>query len=147
LAGLLVVDTNIYIRAFREELFGQRFRAWHRANIHRLTLSTVVLYELMVGADTKSVRHRLEADYVRAFRHVNRILTPSEIVWEKAAEAEAELRSRKRYASKIGTRGFANDLLIALTCRTIGATLITGNVADFELIRSVTGVRFASELV
>lgn len=146
MAGLLVVDTNIYIRAFREQLFGQRFRAWHRVNAHRLTLSAVVLYELLVGADTKSVRHRLETDYVRAFRLVNRILTPSQLVWEKAAVAEAELRSRKRYAGRIATRGFANDLLIALTCRTIGATLITGNRGDFELIGSVTGVRFTSEL-
>ena len=101
----------------------------------------------MVGADTKSVRHRLDADYVRAFRVANRILTPSQVVWEKAAEVEAELRSRKRYAGKIATRGFANDLLIALTCRTIGATLITGNTGDFELLRSVTGVRFTSDLV
>lgn len=110
-------------------------------------MSTVVLFELMVGAATKVARHRLEADYVRAFRLANRILTPSQLVWEKAAAAEADLRVRKRHAGKLEARGFANDLLIALTCRSIGATLITANVADFELIRSVTGVRFANELV
>lgn len=104
-------------------------------------MSTVVLYELMVGAATKSVRHRLEADYVRAFRRMNRLLTPSQPVWEKAATAEAELRLKKGHVARIERRGFANDLLIALTCRAVGATLLTENTRDFELIRSVTGVR------
>ncbi|MGI8618919.1 MAG: type II toxin-antitoxin system VapC family toxin [Gemmatimonadaceae bacterium] len=137
----MVVDTNIYIRAFREEAFGERFRAWHSANARQLAMSTVVLYELMVGAATKSVRHRLEADYVRAFRRMNRLLTPSQPVWEKAATAEAELRLKKGHVARIERRGFANDLLIALTCRAVGATLLTENTRDFELIRSVTGVR------
>lgn len=110
-------------------------------------MSAVVLYELRVGAATKAVRHRLEADYVRAFRQADRIMTPSQLVWEKAAAAEADLRARKQYAGKLEARGFANDLLIALTCRAVGATLITANVDDFELIRSVTGVRFTTELV
>lgn len=110
-------------------------------------MSTVVLYELMAGAATTLARHRLEADYVRPFRRVNRLLTPSQLVWEKAAVAEAELRGQKRYAHKVAGRGFANDLLIALTCRAIGATVITGNVGDFELLRSVTGVRYVPELV
>lgn len=144
---MLVVDTNIYIRAFREEEFGAGFRAWHAVNARRLAMSTVVLYELMVGAAAESARHRLEADYVRAFRRMNRLLTPSQLVWEKAAAAEAELRTKKRHAGKVDRRGFANDLLIALTCRAIGATLVTANVGDFELIRSVTGVRYASDLV
>lgn len=110
-------------------------------------MSTVVLYELMVGAATKSVRHRLETDYVRPFRRANRMVTPSQLVWERAAAAEADLRTRKQHAGKRDARGFANDLLIALTCRAVGATLITANVRDFELIRSVTGVRFESELI
>lgn len=105
-------------------------------------MSTVVLYELMVGAATKSVRHRLEADYVRAFRLMNRLLTPSQLIWEKAAAAEADLRLEKRYAGRIERRGFANDLLIALSCRAVGAILMTENTGDFELIRTVTGVRY-----
>lgn len=109
-------------------------------------MSTVVLYELMVGAATKTVRHRLEADYVRGFRQMNRLLTPSLVVWEKAAAAEAGLRALKRHSGKLDARGFANDLLIALTCRAIGATLITANLGDFALIRSVTAVRFTAEL-
>lgn len=110
-------------------------------------MSTVVLYELLVGAGTRSVRRRLEADYVRAFRLSGRMLTPSQLVWEQAAAAEADLRAGKRHLGKLDARGFANDLLIALTCRAVGATLITANLGDFELIRSVTGVRFSARLV
>jgi predicted nucleic acid-binding protein len=40
----------------------------------------------------------------------------------------------------------ADDLLIALTCREVGAILLTANTADFELIRSVTGVHYAIDL-
>lgn len=100
----------------------------------------------MVGAASKSVRHRLDADYVRAFRVSQRMLTPSLAIWEKAAAAEAELRARKQHAGRIEARGFANDLLIAASCRAIGATLITYNVADFEPIGSVIGLRFTTEL-
>lgn len=145
-AAAYLVDTNLYIRAFREVEFGERFRAWHAAAIARLAMSAVVLHELLVGASDKHRRQLLERGYAAEFRRRRRLLVPSASVWSRAAEADRQLRARGGYEAKLEQRSFANDLLIALTCREVGAILVTANADDFELIRSVTGVRFVADL-
>lgn len=145
-AAAYVVDTTLYIRAFRESDYGERFRVWHAAMIPRLAMSTVVLHELLVGATSKRSRHLIEGGYAMEFQRRGRLLTPSVSVWKNAADADLRLRARGRYREKLGQRSFAHDLLIALTCREIGAILVTKNVADFELIRGVTGVRYHTDL-
>jgi predicted nucleic acid-binding protein len=45
--------------------------------------------------------------------------------------------------SSLALRSFANNLLLAATARELGATLITRNVADFELIREVVDLKIA----
>lgn len=145
-AAAYVVDTNVYIRAFREAEFGEKFRAWHGRALSRLAMSAVVLHELLVGAADEQRRHQLESTYAAEFRRRRRLLVPSEAVWRAAARADRRIRANGRYRQALAQRSFANDLLIALACREIGAVLVTANAADFELIRSVTGVRFVEPL-
>jgi predicted nucleic acid-binding protein len=38
-------------------------------------------------------------------------------------------------------RSFANDLLLAATARELGATIITRNLSDFELISRVAPIK------
>jgi predicted nucleic acid-binding protein len=141
-----IVDTNLYIRAFREAEFGERFRAWHGEVIARLAMSAVVLHELLVGVDNEHKRQLLERTYAAEFRQRGRLLVPSEAAWSRAASADRQLRAKGGYVEKLAQRSFANDLLIAFTCREIGAILVTANTTDFELIQSVTGVRYAPDL-
>jgi predicted nucleic acid-binding protein len=56
-------------------------------------------------------------------------------VWE---EAGAVLRALQRRGYKLaGAHGLANDVLIALSARSIGATVFTTNTRDFRAIHSV----------
>ena len=47
----------------------------------------------------------------------------------------------KRYGPSLTKRSFANDLLIAASARELGATLVTENLADFELIGQVVPLK------
>lgn len=144
--GLYLIDTNLYIRAFREPEFGNRFRSWHEQMIGRLVMSVVVLHELLVGATDERRRHLVERAYAGEFRSRGLLLLPSEAVWSKAVAADRTIRGKPKYRPKLDQRSFANDLLIALTCREAGATLITANADDFELIAMATGVRYRTDL-
>jgi len=44
--------------------------------------------------------------------------------------------------SKLETRSFANDMLIAASARELGAIILTENTADFSIIASVLDIRF-----
>lgn len=145
-AAAYVVDTNLYIRAFREAEFGERFRAWHAAAIGRLAMSVVVLHELLVGAGDDRKRHQIEQGYAAEFHRRGRLLVPSATVWRRAADADRRLRASGAARETLAQRSFANDLLIALCCREIGAIVVTANAEDFGRIRKVTGVRHVAEL-
>lgn len=145
-SAIYLVDTNLYIRAFREAKFGQRFRDWHRQMIARLAMSIVVFHELLVGATDTRRRYPLERTYLAEFRRHGRLLVPSESVWTRAADADRKIRDKGSFKDKLEQRSFANDLLIALTCREIGGVLVTSNVDDFGLIHEITGVRFVQDL-
>ena len=145
-AAAYVIDTNFYIRAFREAAFGEWFRSWHREALARLAMSAVVLHELLVGALDDQRRHMVESVYAGAFRRRDRLILPSERTWSRAAESHRAIRGMGGFDHKLKLRSFANDLLIAHTCREVGATLVTANSEDFDLIRRVTGVRSVFEL-
>lgn len=62
------------------------------------------------------------------------MLTPTEQQWLKAGEILNRLRRREHYeAAKL--RDLAFDVLIALSARSIGASVITTNHADFLAIQ------------
>ena len=120
-----LLDTSVYIKNFRNGRFA--FRILRSPLIIRC--SSVVLHELLRGARTR-LEHRFVMDLARRCR----ILTPPESHWMQAAEILGMLRRREHYdTAKI--RELAFDVLIALSARSIGATLITCNETDFQVIR------------
>jgi predicted nucleic acid-binding protein len=123
--SFVVFDTSIYIENFRTGRFTDRMV--RSSMIPRC--SAVVLHELLRGA-----RARDEEAFVRALAKNCRILTPTENHWREAAELLRSVRRLKHYDG-IKLAGLAFDALIALTARSIGATLITTNRGDFEAIR------------
>ncbi len=141
-----LVDTNVYIRAIRDTAFGAAFRTWHARAAPRLALSAVVLHELLVGASDRRLRHHIETQFVAPFGARGRLLVPTARTWAQAAAADRSLRRDLRHRVLLERRSFANDLLIALSAREIGATIVTHNTRDFALIASATGVRFTETL-
>lgn len=120
-----LLDTAIYIENFRSGRF--RFRLLQSPFIIRC--SSVVLHELLRGARTAT-----ERKFVIELSRQCQVLTPTEQQWVKAAEILNRLRRREHYeAAKV--RELAFDVLIALSARSIGASVITTNHADFQTIQ------------
>ncbi len=120
-----LLDTAIYIENFRSGRF--TFRLLQSPFIIRC--SSVVLHELLRGARTAT-----ERKFVFELSRQCQVLTPTEQQWLKAAEILHRLRRREHYeAAKV--RELAFDVLIALSARSIGASVITTNHTDFQAIQ------------
>ena len=131
----VVIDTNVYIdwlnRGRHEEVLFQRETVKY--------LSAVVLMELRAGAFSERDRRllrRLEA----AFERAGRVLVPSRGVFAEAGESLRRLQTERGYS--IGaSHSIANDVLIALSARSIGATVVTQNERDYRAIQAVRPFR------
>ena len=96
--------------------------------------SSVAVHELLAGARTPRQRRQAALLY-EPFERVRRIVTPSHLVWKEAAAVVATVfEQAPQWRSKIA-HGLLNDILIALSGRTIGATVVTRNGEDFRLIQ------------
>jgi predicted nucleic acid-binding protein len=60
-----------------------------------------------------------------------------------ADSIDQRLRKRISLQSKLQTRTFANDILIAASARELGAIILTENSADFSIIASALDIRFS----
>ncbi len=139
---MFLLDSNVYIAAFNDASFGVSFRAFHRSHLPRIVLSVVVMHELLVGARDRRRERLLRRAIIEPFRTRRRIHVPGARTWELAAELDRGLRALGRFEASLAQRSFANDLLIAASAREIGATIITGNLADFALLRRVVDIRY-----
>jgi predicted nucleic acid-binding protein len=120
-----LLDSCIYIDDFRTGRFTRQIL--ESSFVPRC--SSVVLHELLRGART-----RVEVQFVRDLLRHCRVVTPTEQHWIQAAEILKLIRDREHYeTSKL--RELAYDVLIALSARSIGATVVTSNESDFRAIR------------
>jgi len=120
-----LLDTTIYIENFRSGRF--TFRLLQSPYIIRC--SSVVLHELLCGA-----RAATERKFVFELSRRCQVLTPTEQQWLRAAEILLRLRRQEHYeVAKL--RHLAFDVLIALSARSIGASVITTNHEDFRAIQ------------
>ena len=104
-------------------------------------LSAVVLMELSAGAFSARDR-RLVREVKSAFVSVGRILVPTFAVYDDAAEVLRRLQEARHY-SLASAYGLVNDVLIALSARSIGATVITQNEIDFSAIQTIRPFKLA----
>lgn len=125
IANFALLDTSVYIETFRTG----RFTLDLLRSPWIIRCSAVVLHELRRGAKSP-LEQRFVSDLARRVK----IVTPSERHWLESAEILYSLARRKGYGpGKI--RALAFDVLIALSARDLGATLITCNLRDFEEIQ------------
>ena len=139
---MFLLDSNVYIAGFNDPEFGEAFRAFHQTNLPRLILSAVVAHELLVGARTRHRLGVLERGLLEPFRTRRRIYVPTLATWKLAADVDRRLRELGGYEASLAQRSFGNDLLIAATARELGATIVTRNLGDFELIGRVVPIKF-----
>ena len=140
----LLFDTSVYIPILRDENFAREFRLRYLRGLPLTYCSSVVIEELLAGVRT--LRHRRQAAALyEPFERVRRIITPSHRIWKETGTVVATIADQApRLRDKL-SRGFLNDILIALSGRSIGATVVTRNEEDFRLIQQFR--KFSLEVI
>lgn len=133
----VVIDTNIYVDWLNE---GQHEVVLFQREAVKY-LSAVVLMELSAGAFSARDR-RLVREVTSAFAKVGRILVPTVTIYEEAGDVLRRLQESRGY-TVASAYGLANDVLIALSARFIGATVITRNERDFVAIQTIRPFKLA----
>lgn len=129
-----ILDTSVYVGHWERGLYAETLATVRKGFIVRH--SAVVLSELRRGARTRQARLLAEALFRLA--RIQWEPTPGDW-WEagglirKVGDAQGWDRSKRR--------DFQNDALIALTARRHGATVVTANRRDFELLSRELRVR------
>ncbi len=122
LHAMLDSDTCIRVLRDRSKHIGERFKA----EVDRLSISTVVLHELHHGA-LKSERPNLHLQKLEVFCSHLSVCDFDEAAATHAADIKFDLG---RKGNLIGP----NDLLIAGHARSLGLKLITGNLREFSRV-------------
>ncbi|HEY0972066.1 MAG TPA: type II toxin-antitoxin system VapC family toxin [Gemmatimonadales bacterium] len=143
---MYLIDTSLYIHAERDPMFRDALRTFLSRAAAKVLVSSVVIHELLVGVTTRAAREAVVRDVVRPFSERRRIVETDTLVWREAALIVERLAAAGGYADRLKTASFRHDVLIAASCRRVGATLITANRKDFDLIASMRGFRFATAL-
>jgi len=123
----VVLDTSVYVSWLNQGLHAE----WLLGPGVVRCLSAVVLMELRVGATTRRAR-RAVSQLVRPYETSGRLVAPSARLFDEAAIVLQRLRMR---GLEVRRASLVNDVLIALTARAMGATVVTANAADFQAIR------------
>lgn len=96
-------------------------------------LSAVVIAELYAGAfDNQSIK--LLDKLYKAFCDAQRIVTPSSNDWQTTGKVIAKLGGKHGFENIFLSR-VQNDVLIALSAKQIGASVITNNAKDFLRVK------------
>jgi len=142
MAAKYILDTNIYIRCLRDREFALQHAEQYGRYVPFTYFSSVVAQELVVGCVDELAVRRVQKFFL-PFERVRRLVNPSYGDWKEAGFVAVRITLRR---PDLRSRKIAlvNDILIALSCRQIGATLVTLNTEDFEVIREIVRFRFRS---
>jgi predicted nucleic acid-binding protein len=103
-------------------------------NTPKTFMSAVVMQELRAGAITAAQSHGLQDGIFAAFERRNRIATPSAGAFKDCGRVLAALFRKDGVSYRDRPRSLVNDILIAISCREGGLTLITAD-GDFKMIQ------------
>jgi predicted nucleic acid-binding protein len=137
-----VLDTNCFVDASRTAADAAAFAEFCAWAAPRLYLSTVVAAELRAGAGSAKARRTLEREILSPYKRRGRLVNPSPSAWEELGTTLATLVEDQGLVLHDVRRSFVFDILIARSCREIGATLVSRNAADLSRIAKVFPVDF-----
>jgi predicted nucleic acid-binding protein len=132
-----VLDTNCFIDASVTEAGAAAFADFCARAAPTLYLSTVVAAELRAGAENASRRRILEQQVLSPYVRRGRVVNPSAAAWEALGSTLASLVEKEGLVLRGVPRSFIFDILIAWSCREIGAVLVSRNVKDLSRIADV----------
>jgi predicted nucleic acid-binding protein len=130
-----LLDTDLYIDLIQSGITLPLIREIYDKDTPGIYFSSVVAQELLAGARSPAARRRVEILY-RPFERVGRVVTPSHSQWKDAGGILAKvLDDRPDLKTKLPA--LVNDCLLALSARSLGASLYTRNRDDFILLQGV----------
>lgn len=100
------------------------------------------MMKLLAGAHSVRDRTRLH-DLFTTFTKLGRIVTPSSAAYQEAGDVLRQLHTVHGYNLQ-KSRSLAHDVLIALSARAMGGTVVTQNKQDFLAIQVPTRVQTES---
>jgi len=130
-----VLDTQLFINAFRDPVANETLQRFHRAFSPFEYLSVIVAQELRAGVSKPSDRKALERNVLRVFERTGRTITPSSDAWHRSGDLFSEMAQQEGLEVARVSKALANDLMLALSCRESGCVLVTDNDRDFSRIR------------
>ena len=122
---IIIFDTSVFIDHLRTNKYSDRLEDLSGL----IRNSSVVLSELARG-----VTDETELDFVSMLEKNHPILVPTERNWIESGRILHRIHKDKGFLPE-KLRDMHFDVLIALTARNHGATVITSNKTDFELIK------------
>jgi predicted nucleic acid-binding protein len=135
LARKYVLDTQLFINAFRDPIANEALQRLHHAFSPFEHLSGIVAQELRAGVKQSNDRKALERNVLKVFERAGRTITPSTNAWHRSGDVLAEMAKQEGLEVARVSKAFANDILLALSCRESGCVLVTENDRDFSRIR------------
>ena len=133
--GKHLIDTDLYIDLIQSGMTLPLIRELYENDAPGIYFSSVVAQELLAGALSPAGKRRVE-ELFEPFEKVGRIISPGHGHWKDAGDILSKLlQDRRDLKSKVPA--LVNDCLLALTARSIGATLYTRNREDFTLVQGI----------
>ena len=130
-----LIDTDLYIDLIQSGTTLPLIRELYDKDASGIYFSSIVAQELLAGARSPAGRKRVEILF-RPFERVGRVVTPSHNHWKDAGGILADvLQQRPDLKNKLPA--LVNDCLLALSARSLGATVYTRNRDDFKLLQSL----------
>jgi len=130
-----LIDTDLYIDLIQSGTTFSLIRELYDQDAPGIYFSSIVAQELLAGAHSPAGKKRVEILF-RPFERVGRVVTPTHNHWKDAGIILAKvLQQRPDLKSKLPA--LVNDCLLALSARSLGATLYTRNRDDFTLLQSL----------
>ncbi len=143
-ARKFVLDTNCFVDASRTADDAARFAEFCARAAPGLYLSTVVAAELRAGTERARDRRTLEHQVLSPYLRRGRVLNPSPAAWDALGTTLARLVEQDGLVLREVRRSFVFDILIARSCREIGATLVSRNSSDLSRIAKVFSFDFVT---
>ena len=137
-----VLDTQIFINAFRDPAANEDLQGFHRAFAPFEHLSVIVAQELRAGVRRPQDRKALEQNVLDVYERAGRTITPSTDAWHRSGDLLADMARQEGLEIARVSKALANDILLALSCRESGCVLITENEHDFARIRRFISFEF-----
>ena len=120
-----LIDTDLYIDLIQTGTTLPLMRELYDKDAPGIYFSSIVAQELLAGVRSPDGRRRVETLF-RPFEKAGRVVTPSHNQWKDAGGILAKvLQRRPDLKSKLPA--LVNDCLLALSARSLGATLYTRN--------------------